>query len=265
MRLGESVDRCRQPFATDPEDGKGAWGAVSAGILKAAGVDAQGSADPLAAWQVAVAENDAGRFGEICQDPLGDIVTRTGAVRYPKPIAAKDQMQLFREEEASGPVAHIPVDRVHFFAGEGLENRDIGEITGVDDHLAAGKGHAALSLKGGVRAVAVAVGKDPDRDDRLVSHARHYTRQRQERIEKMVAEEEAGTVGTGRKSRCRRRVWGGRMPILQLPKPLKGRYSGRLHKNFFCRSGVRPSWGCLAWCRGATTPVMSVHSTKRWR
>jgi hypothetical protein len=197
------VDRRAQAFATDPENGKGAWGAVSAGILKAAGVDAQSGAYPLAAWLVAVAEDDAGRLGEISQHPLADIVTRSGAVRHPKPVAAKDQLPPFREEEAGCPVAHIAVDCVHLFPGEGLQHRDIGEIAGMDDHLTTGEGLAALPLEGGVGSAAVAVGEDADRDDRLLSHAAHYTHQRQDRIEKMAAGTWAVAVVTTKKNRRR--------------------------------------------------------------
>jgi hypothetical protein len=160
-----------QAICTDTENGIGTGGTVSPGFLETAGVDQHGTGVPSAERLVAVAKNDAGRIGKEGQNPLFNIVPRTGPMGYGYAVSAKHQMSAGREQLTSWSIAHIAANRVNLAVAEGGQDGNIGQIAGVDDGITLGKGEVAPALETVVEHVTVGVGKDADSLHRVISLA----------------------------------------------------------------------------------------------
>lgn len=74
-----------------------------------------------------------------------------------KEISRDHRTDMFGQTLLGEPVTHISCDRVDLLSSKGFEDRNIGEVTGMNDNAALGKGLVDLLFEGGIAAVEMAV------------------------------------------------------------------------------------------------------------
>lgn len=133
----------------DVKNGVGTRSTVTPCSLERPGVNEEDCTNPVADRVVGVTIDDAVGLREHCPGTfLYGVTGAPGSVEQTDAIAAEGDQLAVRQMLPASHIAHVAVHCIHFFAGEGVENGNVGEVSGMEDDVASGKGRLHLGAKG---------------------------------------------------------------------------------------------------------------------
>ncbi len=131
---------------------------IPAAGLKATGVHHQGCTNAVAGWSVGMAIDDTVCLGEAAEHPVFNGFSRPiCSVTNTKEITFDSGTDMLWQALLGESVTHISCDCVNLFSAKDFEDRDVGEVSGMNDNAAITKGFVYLVLEGAIAIMQMAV------------------------------------------------------------------------------------------------------------